>query len=431
MEVNATRICNILLGLPEVKVLGVDDQQGKPLAVYIECSRATPICSKCRRSARVKDRSLVELTDLPAFGRPVRLMWSKRRWVCTNGECPQKSWTEENHHIASPRMSMTDRAGRWVTEQVGRYARSINEVANDLGCAWHTINDTVVAYGKALVDDDPGRIGAVTALGLDELLFFRKGAWHTLQWATCLVDVQEGTLLDLVEGRTTKAPSAWLQAREASWKEQIRYGTLDLCGTFKAVFDKELPHITQVADPFHVIKLANSKLDECRRRVQNATVGHRGRKSDPLYRCRRLLTKARERLDEQGQEKLVGLLKAGDPDGEVATAWQAKEAIRALYLHTDAELALQWVETLGADLKDADKPEEVRSLGRMLLRWKNQIAAWHEAQVTNGPTETMNNLIKRVKRAAFGSTNFTNFRIRSLLYAGRPNWSRLQSVTPR
>ena len=431
MEVNATRICNILLGLPEVNVLGVDDHQGKPLSVYIECSSATRICSNCGNSAWMKDRSLVELTDLPTFGRPVRLMWSKRRWMCTNRECPQKSWTEENHHIASPRLSMTDRAGRWVTEQIGRYARSINEVANDLGCAWHTINDTVVAYGKALIEDDSRRIGAVTALGLDELLFFRKGAWHTLQWATCLVDVQKGTLLDLVEGRTTKAPSAWLQTQETSWKEQIRYGTLDLCGTFKAVFDKELPHITQVADPFHVIKLANSKLDECRRRVQNATVGHRGRKSDPLYRCRRLLTKARERLDEQGQEKLVGLLKAGDPNGEVATAWQAKEAIRALYLHTDAEFALQWVETLGSELKESSKPPEVKSLGRTLLHWKEQIAAWHEAQVTNGPTETMNNLIKRVKRAAFGFTNFANFRIRSLLYAGRPNWNLLKTVTPR
>jgi hypothetical protein len=75
--------------------------------------------------------------------------------------------------------------------------------------------------------------------------------------------------------------------------------------------------------------LANSKLDECRRRVQNDTLGHRGRKSDPLYRCRRLLTKAEERLTDQGREKLVGLLRAGDPHGDVAAVWQAKEAVRS------------------------------------------------------------------------------------------------------
>jgi len=39
------------------------------------------------------------------------------------------------------------------------------------------------------------------------------------------------------------------------------------------------------------------------------------------------------------------------------------------------------------------------------------------AKVSNGPTEAANNLIKRVKRAAFGFTSFRNYRIRSLLYA--------------
>jgi hypothetical protein len=51
--------------------------------------------------------------------------------------------------------------------------------------------------------------------------------------------------------------------------------------------------------------------------------------------------------------------------------------------------------------------------------------------VSSGPTEAVNNLIKRVKRAAFGFTSFRNYRIRSLLYAGKPNWDLLATVTPR
>ena len=177
--------------------------------------------------------------------------------------------------------------------------------------------------------------------------------------------------------------------------------------------------------------LANTKLDECRRRVQNETLGHRGRKADPLYRCRRLLTKAEERLDVKGREKLMGLLRAGDPHGDVATVWQAKEAVRELYAHGDPDLALQWVTQLGRDLQDKDYPIEAHSLGRTLIRWKHQIAAWHRAHVSNGPTETVNNLIKRVKRAAFGFTSFRNYRIRSLLYAGKPNWDLLATIAPR
>ena len=179
------------------------------------------------------------------------------------------------------------------------------------------------------------------------------------------------------------------------------------------------------------MKLANHKLDECRRRVQNDTMGHRGRKDDPLYRCRRLLTKADERLDEKGRTKLLGLLDAGDPRGEVRMAWHAKEVVRQIYTHTDAELADEFVARLGHDLQDESCPIEVRSLGRTLLRWKDQIAAWHHAHVSNGPTEAANNLIKRVKRVAFGFTNFRNYRVRVLLYAGRPNWDLLATLTPR
>jgi hypothetical protein len=98
--------------------------------------------------------------------------------------------------------------------------------------------------------------------------------------------------------------------------------------------------------------------------------------------------------------------------------------------HGDAELALAWVTQLGHDLQDKDYPPEARSLGRTLIRWRNEIAAWHQAHVSNGPTEAVNNLIKRVKRAAFGFTSFRNYRIRSLLYAGKPNWELLATVSP-
>jgi transposase len=40
----------------------------------------------------------------------------------------------------------------------------------------------------------------------------------------------------------------------------------------------------------------------------------------------------------------------------------------------------------------------------------------------------MNNLLKRVKRVAFDLTNFENFRIRALLYAGKPNFRVLDSI---
>jgi hypothetical protein len=36
-----------------------------------------------------------------------------------------------------------------------------------------------------------------------------------------------------------------------------------------------------------------------------------------------------------------------------------------------------------------------------------------------------------VKRGAFGFRRFRNYRIRVLLYAGKPNWDLLTTITPR
>jgi transposase len=422
-------MCELLVGLPDVVVLGIENFEGG-LRVHIEERPVLWSCPACGARAWVKDRPEVELVDLPVFGRPARLVWHKHRLCCPNLGCAVGSWTVENPRIAAARTVMTDRAGRWVTWQVGRLGRTVNEVAVELSCDWHTVMDAVLAYGSPLVED-PGRIGEVNAVGMDEVLFARLGRYRTQAWATSIVDVQHGQLLDIVPGRDATGPAHWLEHRGEQWRSQVKLATLDLSGPYRATFDAMLPDATQVADPFHVVRLANTALDECRRRVQNETLGHRGRKDDPLYRCRRLLVRADERLDDRGRARLVGLLDAGDPRGEVRTAWHAKEVVRQIYDHTNTQVARAWVDDIGRDFTDPSSPPEVRRLGRTIRRWRDQIVAWHTAQVTNGPTESMNNLAKRVKRVAFGFRRFLHFRIRALLYAGRPNWTLLTTHTPR
>lgn len=111
--------------------------------------------------------------------------------------------------------------------------------------------------------------------------------------------------------------------------------------------------------------------------------------------------------------------------------WHAKETVHELYDISDPTLAAAYLDELVVDMADDDMPEELRSLSGTLSRWRDHILAWHKASVTNGPTESMNNLIKRVKRIGFGFRRFDHYRIRVLLYAGKPNWDLLATVTPR
>ncbi len=425
METEPTRMCALLVGLPAVSVVGVGDWPEWLRIVITTAQRhERPTC--CATPAHGHGGREVELVDLPVFGRPARLVWRKQRWRCPS--C-RRAWTEQDPQIASARCQLTTRAARWATVQVGRHGRSVAEVADDLRCDWHTVMDAVALYGTALIED-PGRFGAVTAVGLDETLFARVGLFRRQWWSTQIVDVGAGQLLDVVPGRDSTAPCAWFAARPEEWRAGIAWATLDLSASYRTVFDTMLPDAVQVADPFHVVRTANTALDECRRRVQNETLGHRGRKPDPLYRARRLLTMAAERLPDERRERLVGLLAAGDPKGEVKLTWHAKEVVRAIYDHTDVELAEAWVDEIVRDFADREMPLEVRRLGRTIKRWRDQIVAWHRSHVSNGPTEAVNNLVKRVKRVAFGMRRFRNYRIRALLYAGRPNWELLDRLTP-
>ena len=98
MECDPTRVCELLVGLGDVEVLGVDDAAGGPLRVHIRGRAPRPACERCGRGRCGQTASgRVELVDLPAFGRPARLVWHKRRW-----RCPRSGLWGGHGHRAGP-----------------------------------------------------------------------------------------------------------------------------------------------------------------------------------------------------------------------------------------------------------------------------------------------------------------------------------------
>src|SRR6266545_2983876 len=238
------------------------------------------------------------------------------------------------------------------------------------------------------------------------------------RWVTGLVDLEGGRLLDLVADRTRAAVDGWLGARTRDWLAQVGTVALDPWRGYGSALTAPLGHATVVVDHFHAVRLANAVVDQVRRRTQQATLGHRGRKRDPLYRIRKLLRTAAEQLTEHGRVRMRAGLSAGDPSGQVAVAWQGKELLRAVYAAgdlADARAALErfyrWSDGVGV--------AEVSRLARTVRAWEAEILAFHATDgCSNGPTEAMNLLIKKVKRVGHGFRNFANYRLRLLLHCG-------------
>ena len=262
-------------------------------------------------------------------------------------------------------------------------------------------------------------------IGVDETGFSKAKPQVSTRFVSAVVDITRPRVLDLFEGRHAPQHDRWLTDQPAAWKAGIEVTVCDLHEPFRRALGKHFGDAITVADPFHVVGVATRALDKVRRRVQNETLGHRGRTADPLYRARKLLTKAAERLDEHGTAKLRGLLAAGDPDGHVHAAWRAKECLRDLYtLAADPDVAAAWLDGIIEDCA-TDTPPELRSMGGTLKRWRDQILHWHITGASNGPTEALNLLIKKIKRVGHGFRNFNNYRLRVLLYTGGCNWNLL------
>lgn len=423
-----TRMLDILCGLKDVHILSIERLDTTLITLEMDITkRQRKFCPTCSSLCVIKDRPVVIINDLPAFQFPVRLRLVKHRLRCPNAACPVTTFTLTDPRIAPRRSSTSTRCAKYLTRQVGNGV-TISRLAAEIGCSWHTVNRSVTRFGAALLAADTQRVKKTVAMGLDEISF-RKPVREARQWCTTVTGVDSYQLIDILPTREAAPVAAYLAHMPQAFHQTVRYGTLDMSALYSAIYSVALPHVTQVVDPFHVVQCANRSLDEVRRRVQAATWGTRVKRSAPLYRARRRLLTGEERLSPKARELLSSLLELGDPDGEVAFAHRIKEAIRDFY---DRSLSYASAEALLDDvilhLSASAVSPEMRRLGRTLHTWKSRILAWHTCHFSNGKTEAANRTIKLMKRIGYGFTNFENFRVRALLFAGHPTWKLLDSI---
>jgi transposase len=160
-----------------------------------------------------------------------------------------------DHRIAAKQCLLTTRAAKWATVQVGT-GRTVSEVAAELDCDWHTVNDAVTTYGQALLAADRKRLNRTAAIGLGETSFVRL-ADHSTSYATTVCDVEHRQIIDILPSRHFVEVAGFLDKQPTTWKQRIAFGALDMSATYAAVYTVILPKAAQVVDSFHVISVAN------------------------------------------------------------------------------------------------------------------------------------------------------------------------------
>ena len=225
-------------------------------------------------------------------------------------------------------------------------------------------------------------------------------------------------LLDLVPGRSGKAYAGWLDQRGDAFRENVEVAALDPFAGYKTAIDDKLQDATAVLDAFHVVKLGTTAVDEVRRRVQHDTLGHRGRKGDPLYGIQTILRAGAENLTDKQRIRLTAAIEADQAHDEVFVAWQCAQQLRSAYHAKDLTDGRRIAEKVVDTFHTCPIPEIAR-LGRTLRRWRAAFLAYFTThRANNGGTEAVNGIIELHRRLARGYRNRDNYRLRMLLAAG-------------
>ena len=387
-------------------------------------------CPTCGVRAVGHGRRRVVVRDLPMADRPVVLVWAKRLWRCPEPACPAR------HVVRGVRRDRpaggAHRTGPGRDRPPGRPGEhSVAQAARDFGVSWHAAMAAVRDHGRPRVDH-LARLGAPSAIGLDETSFLAATAEHPTLLVTGIIDLDAGRLVDVLPARSADAVTDWLAAKPAPWLAGIRHVVIDPYQPYATAVAAGLPDARLVVDHFHVIRLANAALDEVRRRVQHdhprATGAARLTRSTGSAGGSSPATNASTPPASPGC--WPGSTPATPTARSAPPTWPRSCCARPTSPPTPSRPA--GASPPSTTTAHASDVPELERLARTIARWETPILRWHRTRLTNAATEGTNLIIKNIKRLGFGFRNFDNYRLRLLLRCGAPWQHRpVASIRPR
>lgn len=404
--------------------LAVTGQHLSPERVVLACRPDVPDdwCHRCGCQGRPRDSVVRELAHVPLGWRPTTLRVRLRRYQCR--ECGHV-WRQDLTRACEPRSCLSRGALRWALEALVVNHLSMASIAKALGVGWNTANDAVLAEGRRLLIDKPGRLDNVTVVGVDEHVWRHTRLGD--KYVTVIIDltpVRDKTgpsrLLAMVPGRSKAVFKAWLERQPQDFRLGVEIVAMDGFTGFKTAAADAIPDAVAVMDPFHVVKLAGDALDATRRRVQQEVHGHRGRKDDPLYQARRLLHTGLDLLGVRQVQRLDDLF-ANDDHAPVEVTWNVYQHLVSAYRNKNKNAGkLTLVKVINSLARGVPKAlPELTRLGRTLNKRRSDVLAYFDHPGTsNGPTEAINGRLEHLRGTALGFRNLTNYISRALLEAG-------------
>ena len=349
------------------------------------------VCPRCAtQSESVYDTRVVKLKDAPIREGNIWLHVRKRRFMCK--PCG-KPFTEPVPGVKKGARS-TQRYHRsllWACENFS----DLSAVRRQYRCSFGTVYKTL--YTQLELNRKKRQHPWPKVIGIDEH-FFRHNKGYR-QFVSMIVDYKGRNLMELVEGRSVAELE--LALKHIPGRDNVRFVAMDLCEPFRSFTQNFFPNATIVADHFHVVRLLHPAINRRRKAIT-------GDKRSLLIRRLLLCNGASLQTNERWMiERWLNL------HPELHEVYRYKEALHSLY-RTRGLRRASAAFTAMTDRMATSQLQEIQTLRRTLMRWRNEILAYFATSITNARTEGFNNKAKLVKRRGYGYRSFRNYRLRLL-----------------
>jgi len=242
----------------------------------------------------------------------------------------------------------------------------------------------------------------VKRLGIDEIAI-RKGQ----RYATVFYDLDRREVIGMVLGRKQRAVSRFFRRWGKEKCRAVEAVCMDLWAPYLNSVRRHLKNATVVFDKFHVYTYLSEAIEAVRRHEQQIADDKTGQL---IKGTRWLWLKAKGHLKRKEKYTLAEIMKV---NRRLQRAYVLKEDFDAFYASENAEEAARFLKDWTRRCKQSNL-EPFLALAKRLNRWADGILSFFTHRITNGISEGINNLIKVLKRRAYGFTDFHYFTLKVL-----------------
>lgn len=385
-----------LLGIQENLVKKVQRDE-KSINIWLETKPKPHICPSCQHYTKhVHDYRLQKIQHIN-IGQVVSYIFlNKRRYVCHH--CGKKFYEDYDF------LQKFFRKSNQVFENVCNDLKSLKNfktIAKDN----HISIPTVVRFMHYnILFSNKYNVRLPERIGIDEF----KGNCNGSKYLFHIFDLDTHKTIDILQSRTYNFLEDYFSKFSFEQRANVKVVSMDLYSPFKRVVKDKFFKATIVADNFHFTRIVMNALDELRLNLWRNAKG-----KEKLYfkHLKHALMKDSSKAKPKDLEKL---LYAFEFSPILKYAYKLKQDfldIKKKPSFEEKEKAFRkW-------LNDAECStiDEFKTPVKTLRQWHEYISNSFKLNLSNGPVEGKNNLIKTLKRLSFGFKNLNNFRARILL----------------